>query len=454
MADLACPPTPATDGQLAAISDVEGDVANLFRDFYVPWKVQELLCTLGYTTMNDIAERWPTKEQLRDTGARDLGLLSGDGEGVYEFGYFKEAATRALVRLSGATEEARRKVQQRSALLSSSSATAAANLITKAVSLSMETVYKQKVGRKPPLDRQGSDQLLGKAFKKVSDGYVPYFGLSEMVPFLLDEDTRLVSKTKRKRSDDGTVAEQDEEQIEEPVTRQHWTYTLEKNTVTILMAIWSNPQHANLQVSREEIDDFYIFLDGPDIGSRKPPPSIDVLMRAERAAWRKIATLVHGGLTLKEALVKIQNEALFWTREVYETIPKEEVRDQQPSGWGQPRIGSSWESQVGGKGKSKWNQKANGKGKHTPPWFEPPRAQQFSAPPPPVLLDVGPRPIDPSKWCDKDPTNKEYCRNYQHGRCRGGCRRSHRCPLRLRSNMPCNADHRSTSHDPVQAPLA
>ena len=94
MADLACPPTPATDGQLAAIAGLEGDVANLFRDFYVPCKVQELLCTLGYTTMNDIAERWPTEEQLRDTGARDLGLLTGDGEGVYEFGYFKEAAAK------------------------------------------------------------------------------------------------------------------------------------------------------------------------------------------------------------------------------------------------------------------------------------------------------------------------------------------------------------------------
>ena len=219
MTDLTCPPTAATEDQLAAIIDLEGDVANLFRDFRVPWKAQERLCILGYTTMSDIAERWPTKEQLRNHGARDLGLLTGDGDGVYQYGFFEEAATRALVRLSGATEEARRRVQQRSALLSSASATAAAHLITKAVRLSMETVYKQKTGRKPPLERQGSDQFLGKCFKKVSDGYVPYFGLSEMVPFLLDDDTRLVSKTKRKRSDDGSVTEQDEEQIEEPVTR-------------------------------------------------------------------------------------------------------------------------------------------------------------------------------------------------------------------------------------------
>lgn len=59
-----------------------------------------------------------------------------------------------------------------------------------------------------------------------------------------------------------------------------------------------------------------MFLNGPDIGARKPPPSVDVLMRAERAAWRKIATYVHG--TLQAALLKIQGEALFWTREVYE----------------------------------------------------------------------------------------------------------------------------------------
>ena len=213
------------------------------------------------------------------------------------------------------------------------------------------------------------------------------------------------------------------------------------------MAIWSNPQHANLQADREDFDDSYMLLNGPDIGARKPPPSVDVLMRAERAAWRKIATYVHGGLTLQAALLKIQSEALFWTRVVYEKIIPE-GRIQPPSGWGQQLGGSDWESYTGGKGKNKWSQKGNGKGKHTLPWFEPPGIQRFNTPPPPPLVaDVGPRPIDPSKWCDKDPNNKDYCRNYQHGRCRGGCRRSHRCPIRLRSGLPCNADHHSTSHD-------
>ena len=123
-----------------------------------------------------------------------LGLVDADGH--YNFGYFEEAPTRALVRLSGATEEARRRVVQWSTLLSSTSATAAAKLITKAVRLSMETIYKKKTGRKLPLEHQASDQLLGKAFKKVSDGYASFFGLREMVPFLVDDDTRLFSQTK------------------------------------------------------------------------------------------------------------------------------------------------------------------------------------------------------------------------------------------------------------------
>ena len=152
MADLACPPTPATDAQINAIAGLDGDVANLFRDFRVPWKVQALLCDLGYNMMSDVADRWPTKQQLRDTGARDLGLLTGDGDGVYQFGYTMETATRALVRLSGATEEARRRVVQRSALLSSTSTTAAANLISEAVRQNMELIYKERARTKlaPP----------------------------------------------------------------------------------------------------------------------------------------------------------------------------------------------------------------------------------------------------------------------------------------------------------------
>ena len=63
MADLACPPTHATDAQLQNITELDADVASLFQDFRVRWKVQALFCQLGYTTMNDVAERWPTKEE-------------------------------------------------------------------------------------------------------------------------------------------------------------------------------------------------------------------------------------------------------------------------------------------------------------------------------------------------------------------------------------------------------
>ena len=118
--------------------------------------------------MNDVGERWPTKEMLREQGSRDLGLLTGAGDGEYQFGYTKEDATRALVRLSGATEEARRRMKQRYELLSTSSSTSAAYLFTKAVRSSMETVYPQrsKTGRKPPLRNQGRDQFLARLSKR------------------------------------------------------------------------------------------------------------------------------------------------------------------------------------------------------------------------------------------------------------------------------------------------
>ena len=289
MVDLACPPTAATADQLLHIQDLDHDVANLFCNYKVPWKIQAVICAMGYTSMDDVAERWPTKTLLRERGARDLGLITGEGEGQYQYGYDPESTTRALVRLSSATEDARRRVAQRAELLTATSSTAAADLITKPVRASMEKLYRDKAHRTVPLERQGSDQFLGKAFKQISNGYVPYFSLTEMVPFLPDSEATIQLKSKRRRREDGVITEHDEDEVEEPHTRQQWLRTLEIFKSTLLMAIWANPQHGNLQVEVQDLEDFYGFLDGPDVGSRSPMPSLEVLKRAERAAWRKIS---------------------------------------------------------------------------------------------------------------------------------------------------------------------
>ena len=85
MAVIACPPTVTTDHQLQPIQYLDEDVKNIFKIFRVPWKVQVIIGAMGYAVPNDIADRWPTKENTRQPGARDLGLLTTEGDGVYNF---------------------------------------------------------------------------------------------------------------------------------------------------------------------------------------------------------------------------------------------------------------------------------------------------------------------------------------------------------------------------------
>ena len=55
---------------------------------------------------------------------------------------------------------------------------------------------------------------------------------------------------------------------------------------------------------------------GPELGGRRPSPPEQTLLMAERNAWREVHELMHGGMYLKEALDKVQNNSLFWMREV------------------------------------------------------------------------------------------------------------------------------------------
>ena len=144
---------------------------------------------------------------------------------------------------------------------------------------------------------------------------------------------------------------------------------------------------------------------------------------------------MHGGKTLKEALSGIQADALFWTLEVYEHIRK--VPDSSP--WGAPPPAKGMSNYKGhGKGKqSSWNK-----------WTNPALTGQASASTqhqyPAQAATHNTAGLDPSKWCDKAPNGKQYCRNFQFDRCKGGCRRSHQCPIKLHSGQPCNGEHKAS----------
>ena len=70
----------------------------------------------------------------------------------------------------------------------------------------------------------------------------------------------------------------------------------------------------NLQVPWEQLRDFYEkFLFGDLVLKRKKPPTLQVIMFAERRCWRDIALLIYNGVPLRTALQDIRNDSLWWT---------------------------------------------------------------------------------------------------------------------------------------------
>eukprot|EP00971_Amphidinium_carterae_P321038 6381635-Amphidinium_carterae.2 len=136
------------------------------------------------------------------------------------------------------------------------------------------------------------------------------------------------------------------------------------------------------------------------------------MMRAERAAWRRVSILLHEGVSLPDAIQQVRQDSLFWVREVYEHIrppsssaqplpPNKRMRMQPP------------QFAPSGKGVPK------GKGKQKP------------------LMDT-------SKWGTHDNAGLEICRNYHFGICKSPadkCRRSHLCPNLKLDGTTCSGHH-------------
>eukprot|EP00971_Amphidinium_carterae_P249318 4948990-Amphidinium_carterae.1 len=80
-----------------------------------------------------------------------------------------------------------------------------------------------------------------------------------------------------------------------PSSWESWRHRLSVWKTSLLMVLVAHPHHGHLQLVPSDLEKFYHFLEGPEIGRRSPPPSLQILMRAERTAWRKISIALHGG---------------------------------------------------------------------------------------------------------------------------------------------------------------
>ena len=154
-------------------------------------------------------------------------------------------------------------------------------------------------------------------------------------------------------------------------------------------------------------------------------PARTALLMAERNAWREVHELMHGGTRLKEAPEKVQNNSLFWMREVYERVISQQTKGKSKKGkdkkgsWGYPIRQPQWEK----KGKGQGDKGGKGKGK------------------------TKSKPSDwPSNWAFKNPKIVPFCGDYFIKKsCQGQCGRSHNCPVVNSDGWVCNAGPKSIS---------
>ena len=116
----------------------------------------------------------------------------------------------------------------------------------------------------PGLEDQGLDALLKKQFKLCAQGGI---GRKYIISALPEQDERPI-KTTTKVTVDGWEKEEEEEMRRLPTTRRQLEHM--------------HPSLPKLNATHRDVEDWYRWFWGRNIADRRPPPSEQVLLYAER----------------------------------------------------------------------------------------------------------------------------------------------------------------------------
>eukprot|EP00435_Cladocopium_sp_Y103_P021864 s134_g5.t1 len=224
------------------INKLHQQVQTIFQAKEIPYFVMAQMAQDGYTSVEDLADRWPTITEARQDSARDLTFRHTDRNGILT---------------------------------------------------------------------QAQSQLIA----------VGWIASKYIISALPDVDERPI-KTSKKTTVDGWEKEEEEEVRKPPSTRRQLEHMHTVFRNNLMMAILLFPSMPKLNATHRDLEDWYRWFWGRDIADRKPQPSEQVLLYAERNAWREIHNLVFGGMGLREAMQQIKGDTLFWTREVYESVAR------------------------------------------------------------------------------------------------------------------------------------
>lgn len=431
--NLVCAPAEIPSQFLPDLELLHKQTRTLFDYKKVPYFIQANFAKEKYCSVEDLADRWDTAEEARKQAPAELHFK--DGKNDYDAQESKLAAMRlyrAAKMAKGAPSPASTSglglvigsSEGRSPCLSSDSTCERSYL-----ELQFQALRKIK----PQLEDQGSESLMRRQFAFCKKGEIGFIQVKHVVSYLPDLDERQ-NKRQRKSLVSGFLVEEDDEERSYPTTFKQMEHLHKVFYTNLLMCTSAFPQFKQLSITLEEVNLFYTWLHGPAIASRTPPPTVGVVIRAERLAWKEIAKHMHLGKTLSESLALTKADLLFWSREVYEKV----VHTAHPSASGLKGGGQQW-------------QKGKGKGKDGGDRL---RSSPYNAPSGKGLQPKGrkgkgknlskgkskskPPAGWPSNWALTTPKGVEFCQAYHlRNNCPGKCNRSHNCAV-MKDGWTCN----------------
>ena len=457
--------------------ELEKTAVNVYDTYAIPYSLQVQMAQQGYTTLQDLADRWDTPEKAREKSPKALKFDHANNAAFSE-----EEEDHLAMRMLQATRRAQQLTKQwtgQTQIQTGGPSTATdAVIMQNTKRATMEARWKTMTGLDPPqMDEQGSDQMVKKQWEFCEMGRIGHMDLKHIISNLPDP-RQTVQKRKRK-SLDGIMTEYDEDEAWLPREKHDWEHQIKVYTNNLLMVMFCFPQLKVFDLTKKDVDEWYKFLLGRTIATRTPPPSLDTLMHAERLVWREVEHGMHQGESSKTALRRIQGDSLFWQREVYEKLQKGGGRGNwnqnyrgnykgqnaynqnyyNNSGGGRNRTGGGkyngggknnsggYKGKSQGKGKkgrfAKGNfknaNKGKGKGKGRGKGKKGKGGKSNYSPNKPW----------PENWAKTTKTGQQFCANYLFRTCPGDCGKSHTCPVTT-NGWVCQ----NPSHNPKDCPNA
>ena len=309
------PPEEIPAALQAGIDKLSSPLKTLLMGKVVPYIIQHRLGEDCYVTIEDLADRWGTPQIARTNGPAELGLREGDN------GFTAKKSSYASMKLYQVVRAAKDLLQQTPSSPSASGTTIGRGMPLTEVLCERSQLEKEYMAKwnvpKPQYRDQGSEAFLKRQYRFCSKGEIGHIQVKHIISALPEEGERPL-KTRRKESVDGWEKEEEEEERAAPTTRRQLErlHLVFRNALLMCMAAF--PQFPQFDL----MDAFYDWFYGPKVAGRRPSPSDQTLLYAERNAWREMHELMHSGLTLKQAMKEVKEDSLFWMRDGPSRIQK------------------------------------------------------------------------------------------------------------------------------------